>query len=92
MNDLKDRIVMITGASSGFGKEAAKMCVGLGAKVVLGARREDKLKELCDELGSNNATYKSTDVTSKGNIFLSWRQKSTISNVNFAIIVLVLLL
>ena len=50
MNDLKDRIVMITGASSGFGKEAAKMCVGLGAKVVLGARREDKLKELCDEL------------------------------------------
>ena len=48
MNDLKDRIVMITGASSGFGKEAAKMCVALGAKVVLGARREDKLKELCD--------------------------------------------
>ena len=44
MNDLKDRIVMITGASSGFGKEAAKMCVELGAKVVLGARREDKLK------------------------------------------------
>jgi NADP-dependent 3-hydroxy acid dehydrogenase YdfG len=39
MNDLKDRIVMITGASSGFGKEAAKMCVELGAKVVLGARR-----------------------------------------------------
>ena len=39
---------MITGASSGFGKEAAKMCVELGAKVVLGARREDKLKELCE--------------------------------------------
>ena len=47
MNDLKDRIIMITGASSGFGKETAKMCVALGAKVVLGARREDKLKELC---------------------------------------------
>ena len=27
MNDLKDRIIMITGASSGFGKETAKMCV-----------------------------------------------------------------
>ena len=65
MNDLKDRIVMITGASSGFGKEAAKMCVGLGAKVVLGARREEKLKELCDELGSDFAVYKTTDVTSK---------------------------
>ena len=65
MNDLKDRIVMITGASSGFGKEAAKMCVELGAKVVLGARREDKLKELCDELGTDSAIYKATDVTSK---------------------------
>ena len=36
MNDLKDKIVMITGASSGFGKEFAKMCC-LRAKVVLGA-------------------------------------------------------
>ena len=65
MNDLKDRIIMITGASSGFGKETAKMCVALGAKVVLGARREDKLKELCDELGTDSSIYKVTDVTSK---------------------------
>ena len=65
MNDLKDRVVMITGASSGFGREAAKMCVDLGAKVVLGARREEKLKELCDELGVDSASYKVTDVTSK---------------------------
>lgn len=65
MNGLKDRVVMITGASSGFGKEAAKMCVGLGAKVVLGARREKNLQELCDELGSDSSTYKVADVTSK---------------------------
>ena len=65
MNDLKNRVVMITGASSGFGKEAAKMCVELGAKVVLGARRENNLKELCDELGLDSATYKVADVTSK---------------------------
>ena len=65
MNDLKDRVIMITGASSGFGREAAKMCVDLGAKVVLGARREEKLKELCDELGADSASYKVTDVTSK---------------------------
>jgi len=50
MSDLKDRIVMITGASSGFGKETAKMCVALGAKVVLGARREKKLKEKLKQL------------------------------------------
>ena len=65
MNNLKDRVIMITGASSGFGREAAKMCVDLGAKVVLGARREEKLKELCDELGADSASYKVTDVTSK---------------------------
>lgn len=65
MSDLKDRIVMITGASSGFGKETAKMCVALGAKVVLGARREKKLKELCDELGPDSSIYQATDVTSK---------------------------
>ena len=65
MNDLKDRIIMITGASSGFGKETAKMCVALGAKVVLGARREDKLKELCDELGSGSSIFKATDVACK---------------------------
>ena len=65
MNDLKDRVIMITGASSGFGREAAKLCASLGAKLVLGARREDNLKELCGELGSNVATYKVTDVTSK---------------------------
>jgi NADP-dependent 3-hydroxy acid dehydrogenase YdfG len=65
MNDLKDRVVMITGASSGFGREAARMLVGLGAKVILGARREENLKKLCDELGSEVATYKATDVTSK---------------------------
>ena len=65
MNDLKDRIIMITGASAGFGKETAKMCVALGAKVILGARREDKLKELCDELGSGASIFKATDVTCK---------------------------
>ena len=65
MNDLKDRVIMITGASSGFGMETAKLCIDLGAKVVLGARREEKLKELCDELGTDSASYKVTDVTSK---------------------------
>ena len=32
MNDLKDRIVMITGASSGFGREAARMLVSPWSK------------------------------------------------------------
>jgi NADP-dependent 3-hydroxy acid dehydrogenase YdfG len=65
MNDLKDKIVMITGASSGFGREAAKMCVALGAKGSAWSPQREKLKELCDELGSDSAIYKATDVTSK---------------------------
>ena len=40
MNSIKDKIIMITGASSGFGKITAEKCVSLGVKVVLGARRE----------------------------------------------------
>ena len=46
-------------------RKLQKCALQLGAKVVLGARREDKLKELCDELGADSAIYKATDVTSK---------------------------
>lgn len=41
---IKDKVVIITGASSGIGEATAKLVASRGAKVVLGARREDKLK------------------------------------------------
>ena len=62
MENIKDLVVMITGASSGFGEVTARMVVDNGGKVVLGARREDRLKALCDELGADNAVYAVTDV------------------------------
>jgi NADP-dependent 3-hydroxy acid dehydrogenase YdfG len=65
MVDIKDKVILITGASSGFGRVTAKMCIELGAKVILGARREKNLQDLCDELGSDVSTYLVTDVTSK---------------------------
>lgn len=65
MRDLKDRIVMITGASSGFGEVTARAIVAEGGKVVLGARREDRLRDLVGELGKDNAVYSVTDVTKK---------------------------
>ena len=65
MRDIKDRVILITGASSGFGMVTAKMCVDLGAKVILGARRQDRLEELCASLGSQNAIFKTSDVTNK---------------------------
>jgi NAD(P)-dependent dehydrogenase (short-subunit alcohol dehydrogenase family) len=47
---LDDRVVVITGASSGLGAGFARALVQVGAKLVLVARREDKLHELADEL------------------------------------------
>ena len=64
MSNLNDLKVVITGASSGFGMEAAKLLVNEGCKVTLGARREDRLKELCSELG-DSAAYSVTDVKKK---------------------------
>ena len=65
MRDLRDRVVMITGASSGFGEITARLIVADGGKVVLGARREDRLRDLVGELGKDNAIYAVTDVTKK---------------------------
>ena len=40
---IKDKVVIITGASSGIGESTAKLLASQGAKIVLGARRADKL-------------------------------------------------
>lgn len=64
MENIKNKVVIITGASSGIGAATARKLVKLGAKVVLAARREDLLKEIASELGSNSI-YLKTDVTKK---------------------------
>lgn len=45
-NKIEGKVVTITGASSGIGEATAIMLAGLGAKVVLGARRKDRLDAL----------------------------------------------
>jgi len=47
---LKNKVVLITGASSGFGKDAAHLFAGEGARVVLVARRLDRLQLLAGEI------------------------------------------
>ncbi|HIG24999.1 MAG TPA: SDR family oxidoreductase [Acidimicrobiia bacterium] len=47
---LDDRVVIITGASSGLGERFARVVAGVGAKVVLAARRVDRLEHLAAEL------------------------------------------
>lgn len=54
--------VIVTGASSGIGAATAKRLAAAGAQVMLAARREDRLKDLAKEIGSN-ASWRVTDVT-----------------------------
>ncbi|WP_336741453.1 SDR family oxidoreductase [Aureimonas altamirensis] len=62
---IKDKVVIITGASSGIGEAAAKLLASKGARVVLGARREDNLKRIADEItkAGGQAVYQVLDVT-----------------------------
>jgi NADP-dependent 3-hydroxy acid dehydrogenase YdfG len=59
-----DRVLLITGASSGIGAATARRAVESGWRVVLGARGEDALRELAAELGGDGrALAKRCDVT-----------------------------
>jgi NADP-dependent 3-hydroxy acid dehydrogenase YdfG len=49
-NNIEGKVVVITGASSGLGEATARHLSVLGASVVLGARRVDRLRSLADEL------------------------------------------
>ena len=62
---MKDKVVVITGASSGIGEAMARLYSKMGAKVVLGARNEEKLSLLVQIIRSEGgeATYIATDVT-----------------------------
>lgn len=51
-NSLSDKVVLITGASSGFGQDAACLFARRGCKVVLAARRLDRLQELAERIRS----------------------------------------
>ncbi|WP_233809371.1 SDR family oxidoreductase [Paraburkholderia sp. HP33-1] len=62
-DNIKDKVVVITGASSGLGETAARHLSALGAKVVLGARRTDRLQNLAREIGAGNDAVVETDVT-----------------------------
>ena len=48
--DLKNKVVLITGASSGFGEDAARLFAMEGCKVVLAARRLERLQALAADI------------------------------------------
>jgi NADP-dependent 3-hydroxy acid dehydrogenase YdfG len=65
MQNIKGKVVVITGASSGLGEATARLLSTQGATVVLGARRIERLQKLADELTANGgqAFALATDVT-----------------------------
>jgi NADP-dependent 3-hydroxy acid dehydrogenase YdfG len=65
MSSLHNKVVLITGASSGIGEATARHLAARGARVLLGARRTDRLETLTAEIraAGGTAEYRRLDVT-----------------------------
>jgi len=65
MLNVAEKVIVITGASSGIGEATARLLAENGAKVVLGARRTEKLEKLVEEIHASGGTaeFKAVDVT-----------------------------
>jgi NADP-dependent 3-hydroxy acid dehydrogenase YdfG len=70
MSGIEGKVVVITGGSSGLGEATAKLLAERGAKVMLGARREENLERLVSEIEDDGgvAAYRVTDVTSQDQV------------------------
>ena len=64
---IKDKVAIITGASSGIGYATALALSKAGAKVAIGARRVDRLEELAKKISADGGEvfYKKLDVTQR---------------------------
>lgn len=69
-NNIKGKVVIITGASSGMGEAAAKHLSAQGAIIVLGARRADRIEKLAKDIQKTGekALAVTVDVTQRGQV------------------------
>jgi NADP-dependent 3-hydroxy acid dehydrogenase YdfG len=70
MSDIQDKVIAITGASSGIGEATAQLLAARGAKVVLGARRIDRIEALAARItaAGGHATAIATDVRRRDDV------------------------
>lgn len=70
MSEIENKVVIITGASSGLGAATAGRLGKAGAKLMLAARREERLKELVSKIEQEGGTakYQVTDVTNRDQV------------------------
>ncbi|MEN8447761.1 MAG: SDR family oxidoreductase [Cyanobacteria bacterium J06555_13] len=70
MSEIENKVVIITGASSGLGEATARRLAKGGAKLMLTARREDRLKELVADIekAGGTAQYKKADVSDRAQV------------------------
>lgn len=82
---LANKWILITGASSGFGAAAARAFAREGARLLLGARRLDRLESVaaeCKKLGAADAQFATLDVasTTSVNAFVDWTREQITRN------------
>lgn len=70
MNNIQDKVVLITGASSGIGEATARILAAQGARVLLGARRTDRLARLVAQINAEggSAAARALDVTRRDDV------------------------
>lgn len=70
MLNIQDKVIVITGASSGIGEATARLLAERGAKVVLGARRTERLAVIAEEINGSggHAQFRALDVTDQQDV------------------------